>query len=84
MAKYGEPPMNHGVQFPAGPGAGQPPASQVPCRCELVEVTVNVPAYVADHIRRHAAASSLSVDQLAAGALKQFGTAPTDPCIAIP
>ena len=66
--KIGTPPgINHGYTIER-PGDGQLPASQIPCKCELVELTVHVPAYVRDAMQAKAAYTNTTVDAMVTSA----------------
>ncbi|MBF8187305.1 hypothetical protein ITP53_16510 [Nonomuraea sp. K274] len=89
--KIGTPPgINHGYTIER-PGAGQPPASQIPCTCELVEMTVKLPAFEIAAMEKLAAYDNTTVESIVRGRMSGFGgryplnqdLACQDPCIAI-
>lgn len=90
--KIGTPPgINHGYTIER-PGDGQLPASQIPCKCELVELTVHVPAYVRDAMQAKAAYTNTTVDAMVTSAFRDAGNtyplhknrAYQDPCTYTP
>ncbi|MDX3099693.1 hypothetical protein [Nonomuraea angiospora] len=78
MSTY--PGLNGGVVHPR-PGDGQ--RGDIPCTCELVELTVRIPGYIRDQLVTESARNGNTVDDTVAAAFQHFQTgpdAPIDPC----
>jgi hypothetical protein len=60
--------------------------NDIPCTCELVELTVHIPGYVRDQLVTESAKNGNTVDGTVAATFQHFQSghgAPIDPCTAI-